>query len=145
MTDPARSATFDTNVLVSGFLSPSGPPARIVEWLAAGVLRAVVDARIADEYETVLKRPELKLPPSDVRPVLGRILQVALWITVPPDGAVAGLPDADDAPFAECALAARTLLVKDNKRHFPRSVVGDLLVVSPRTFVERARAGGSSQ
>ena len=29
-------AVFDTNVVVSGFLSPSGPPGRIVEWLRNG-------------------------------------------------------------------------------------------------------------
>jgi predicted nucleic acid-binding protein len=49
-------AVFDMNVVVSGFLSPAGPPGRIVEWSGNGEVQAVVDDRIMAEYAEVLAR-----------------------------------------------------------------------------------------
>lgn len=60
------TAVFDTNVLVSGFLSPEGPPGRIVDWLRSGTVRAVVVDGILAEYAEVLHRPELALPDREV-------------------------------------------------------------------------------
>ena len=59
-------AVFDTNVVVSGFLSPAGPPGRIVEWLRNGSVQAVVDDRIMAEYAEVLARPSFRLPVAEV-------------------------------------------------------------------------------
>jgi predicted nucleic acid-binding protein len=59
-------AVFDTNVIVSGLLSPDGPPGRIVEWLRAGTIQAVLDDRVAAEYAEVLTRPRFGLPPAEV-------------------------------------------------------------------------------
>jgi uncharacterized protein len=131
-----RLAVFDTNVLVSGLLSPHGAPGRIVEWLRAGAMRAGLDDRIAAEYDEVLNRPELGLPRHEVRIVLRRVLSLAVQADVLPQHVVRGLPDADDAPFAECALALGCELVSGNKRHFPRPAVGGLAVLSPREFVD---------
>ena len=52
----------DTNVLVSGLLTPSGPCGQIVELVLDGVLDLCVDGRILDEYEDVLRRPKLAIP-----------------------------------------------------------------------------------
>lgn len=140
MTDVVPMATFDTNVLVSGLLSPTGPPGRIVDWLALAAVQSVVDDRIAHEYEQVLKRPELDLPRRDVEIILSRILNGALWVSVPPEATVTGLPDPSDAPFAECSLTAGSILVTENKRHFPRSAIGKVTVWSPRQFTDRLAA-----
>ena len=56
----------DTNVLVSGLLSATGPPGRIVEAALAGHLQLVFDMAIRREYEDVLRRPELALPAGRV-------------------------------------------------------------------------------
>ena len=56
----------DTNVLVSGLLSVTGPPGRIVEAALAGHLQLVFDMAIRREYEDVLRRPELALPAGRV-------------------------------------------------------------------------------
>jgi len=105
MSDAPEVAVFDTNVLVSGFLSPHGDPGRIVEWLRSGAVRAGLDDRIISEYEEVLTRPEFTLPRHEVAIVLKRIQSQAAFAVVSPAHLVRGLPDADDAPFAECALA----------------------------------------
>jgi len=46
----------DTNVLISGMLSPSGPPGKIIDLLRSGALQLVVDDRILSEYTDVLRR-----------------------------------------------------------------------------------------
>jgi len=56
------SWVLDTNVVVSGLLSPHGPPARLVDALLAGQLRLTWTDRIAAEYREVLTRPRLAIP-----------------------------------------------------------------------------------
>jgi predicted nucleic acid-binding protein len=47
----------DTTVLVSGLLSPFGPPGEIVRLVSSGVVTLCLDARILSEYDEVLARP----------------------------------------------------------------------------------------
>ncbi len=136
MSDRPRVAVFDTNVLVSGFLSPHAAPGRIVEWLRSGAVRAGLDDRIISEYEDVLARPEFKLPRHEVSIVLRRMLAQAEYAVVTPAHLVRGLPDADDAPFAECARALECPLVSGNARHFPSAAIGSLTILTPRQFVD---------
>jgi len=128
-------AVFDTNVVVSGFLSPVGPPGRIVEWLRNGSVQAVLDDRIAAEYLELLTRSGFGLPASGVNLVLAAIRARAFWIEAAATRTVRGLPEPDDAPFLECALAAGVPLVTGNARHFPKSIVRDVTVLSPAQFV----------
>ena len=132
-----RIAVFDTNVVVSGMLSPHGPPGRIVEWLRSGTIRAALDERIAAEYAEVLQRPELGLPSREVALVLSGILAHALWTQVQPEHVAADVPDPDDAPFAECARSLGCCLVTGNRRHYPRASAHGLIVLSPRDFVDK--------
>jgi predicted nucleic acid-binding protein len=136
VSDRPRVAVFDTNVLVSGLLSPHGAPGRIVEWLRSGAVRAGLDDRIIAEYEQVLVRPEFALPRHEVAIVLRRIQTQAEYAVVTPADLVHGLPDADDAPFAECARALGCRLVSGNTRHFPAAAIGNLRVLTPRQFVD---------
>jgi putative PIN family toxin of toxin-antitoxin system len=133
-------AVFDTNVLVSGFLSPAGPPGRIVEWLRAGHVRVVLDDRIANEYTEVLLRPVFQLPAAEVKLVLAAIRARASWVEVAAEDMVRKLPDPDDAPFLECARAAGVPLVTGNVRHFPKSIARDTAILTPTQFVASSRA-----
>jgi predicted nucleic acid-binding protein len=134
---PLTTAVVDTNVLVSGFLNPHGPPGQIVEWLRSGAVRAGLDDRIVAEYEDVLRRPELDLPPHDVKIVLRRIVSLGAWAVVDPAHIVPDLPDPDDRPFAECARALGCALVTGNQRHFPKRAIGNLELLTPREFFEQ--------
>jgi putative PIN family toxin of toxin-antitoxin system len=132
-------AVFDTNVVVSGFLSPLGPQGRIVEWLRNGNAQAVLDDRIMAEYDEVLNRPQFGLPVSEVNLVLAAIRAQAFWIEAEATRTVRGLPDPDDAPFLECALAAGAPLVTGNLRHFPKLAAKDVTVITPAQFVTSVR------
>ena len=131
-------AVFDTNVIVSGFLKPHGPPGRIVECLRQGSIRAALDDRIAGEYAEVLHRPAFDFPPGDVRIVLEAIRYHALSVDVPASARAAGLPDLDDAPFLECAHAAGVPLVTGNTRHFPAKHRTGVRVMTPAEFMDLA-------
>ncbi len=132
-------AVFDTNVIVSGFLSPDGPPGRIVEWLRAGTIQAVLDDRVAAEYAEVLARPRFRLPPAEVTIVLAAINATALRVEVRAEDAGRRLPDPGDAPFLECARAAAVPLVTGNVRHYPKAAASDVLVMTPAQYVDAVR------
>jgi len=129
----------DTNVLVSGVLGTTGPPARLVDGVLEGELELVFDVRILAEYEDVLRRPELALP----RPAVGRLVasleRFGLEVVLPPWPV--HLPDPDDEAFLAAAFALGCPLVTGNLRHFPASARQGVEVLSPRDFLERWRAG----
>jgi putative PIN family toxin of toxin-antitoxin system len=128
-------AVFDTNVIVSGMLSPAGPPGRIVDWLIAGDIRAVFDDRILAEYERVLHYPRLKLPGTEVDILLARLLRSGICINVSPQYSAIELPHTGDLPFAQCSLTAQVPLVTGNTRHFPPDILNPVPVLSPFEYM----------
>ncbi len=130
-----KRAVFDTNVIVSGFLNPHGPPGRIVDWLRSGWVQAVLDDRILDEYSTVLQRKAFRLPKDETLMVLDAIRRFSEWVTITSASLKDSLPDQDDTPFLECATAANVVLVTGNLRHYPVSQTGAVRVISPAVYV----------
>jgi predicted nucleic acid-binding protein len=124
----------DTNVLVAGILSASGPPGWIVEALLSGEIEPVLDAGIRAEYEDVLRRPELSLEPERVAAVLDVIDAFGLEAVVPPWPE--RLPDPDDAPFLAVTAWVGCPLVTGNMRHFPAKARGGVVVLTPRQLVD---------
>lgn len=129
----------DTNVLVSGSLSATGPPGWIVEAVLTGDLDLAVDMAIREEYEEVLKRPEFRFPEAQVDTLLSAIDRVALCVAAAPPWP-APLPDPDDEPFLSVAAASGCVLVTGNVRHFPVASRRGVVVLTPREFKERLRA-----
>ena len=130
----------DTNVLVSGLLSPFGPPGVIVNLIATGRLRLCYDTRIFAEYVEVLGRPAFPFGETEVAALLSQV--AAAGELVAPAPWPARLPDPNDAPFLEVASAAfPEYLVTGNVRHFPSDRRQGVQVVSPRQFLETALAG----
>ena len=127
----------DTNVLVSGLLSPFGPPGVIVSLTAAGRLSVCYDARILAEYVQVLHRPA---SPFDAGAVTALTTQIeAGGVLASPVPLTKRLPDAADEPFLEVAVAARAeYLVTGNSAHYPPEFRTGVRVVSPREFIDSA-------
>lgn len=125
----------DTNVLVSGLMSPSGPPGRLLDVVLARRLRLAIDDRIELEYREVLARPRLGIARVRREAVLA-ILQFEEHVTALP-WPYRAPPDEDDAIFLEVAVqtSARTV-VTGNLKHFPRACRGPITVWSPRTAWE---------
>jgi putative PIN family toxin of toxin-antitoxin system len=125
----------DTNVLVSGLLSPAGPPGRLVDVLLAQRLRLALDDRVEAEYRDVLGRPRLGIAPAR-RDAFLAILQFQDHVTALP-WPHHRPPDSDDTAFLEVALRTEALvLVTGNLRHFPPGCRGPITVLSPRAAWE---------
>jgi putative PIN family toxin of toxin-antitoxin system len=129
----------DTNVLVSGLLSAAGPPGWIGEAVLTGDLDQAIDMALREEYDEVLKRPELRFPEAQVDTLLSAIDRVALWVAAAPPWPTP-LPDPDDEPFLAVAAASESTLVTGNVRHFPVASRRGVVVLTPRELKERLRA-----
>ncbi len=126
----------DTNVLVSGLLSPQGPPGRILDLVVAGKHQLLLDDRIVAEYRAVLSRPRFGFAPDDVAALVEFLEATGEWVAAQPSELT--LADPGDLPFAQVAAAGLAhTLVTGNPRHFPASrLPATLRVVTPREFLE---------
>lgn len=126
----------DTNVVVSGLLSPAGPPGRLIDVLLGRRLRLALDDRIEIEYREVLARPRLGIEPERREAFLA-ILQFQEHVTGMP-WPHRSPPDEDDVAFLEVALqTASNTVVTGNLKHFPSRCRGPVAVLSPRTAWDR--------
>ena len=126
----------DTHVLVSGFLSPDGPPGAILRSILAGSISLCFDERILIEYQEVLTRGRFALASERVDAVLEFI--EANGESVLAETLGVELPDATDTMFVEVASAAGAdCVVTGNRKHFPNERLEGLRVLLPREFVEQ--------
>jgi putative PIN family toxin of toxin-antitoxin system len=124
----------DTNVLVSGLLSPYGAPGALVQLVAIGDLQLCYDARILAEYREVLLRPVFPFTQTQVEALLDQIKAGGLVVAARP--LPGPLPDPDDEVFLAVALAGAVQhLVTGNTRHYPAKSRQEVLVVSPAEFL----------
>lgn len=124
----------DTNVAVSALLTPHGAPARVLDLVLSGDHIVLLDDRIRAEYAEVLARPRFGFAPLDVATLLGYLFGWAESVVARPLDLK--LPDPDDLPFLEVAVAGRAdALVAGNPRHYlvPASVA--VRVMSPAQFL----------
>ena len=131
-----KRVVLDTNVLVSALLSPFGAPARLLDAVLAGQVRLLYDDRMLAEYRAVLRRERFGFDPRDIAALLAFIRTEGERVSAPPLGLK--LPDPDDAPFIEVAVAAKAdALVTGNKTHFPTSACQGIPVLSPAELLQR--------
>ena len=129
-----KRVVIDTNVIVSALLKPKGPPARILRLVLQGDLVLILNEQILMEYENVLARPKFSLDSDLVRVVLEKLKSGA--IEAPALSSPLSLPDPDDEPFLEAALAGHAdVLVTGNKRHYPERDCYGQAVRSPKEFL----------
>ncbi len=129
------AAVFDTNVVVSGMLSPDGTPGKLLDAILDGLCQPVVTDSILAEYETVLGRPKFGFPPSKVHFLLDAIRSRARHAPFSPVFNAHDLPDPDDVIFLEAAASLCVPIVTGNLKHYPRKVVGSTPVLSPAAFL----------
>jgi putative PIN family toxin of toxin-antitoxin system len=124
----------DTNVLVSGLLSPFGPPGEIVRMVSSGEPALCLDARVLSEYAEVLARPRFAFDQNAVDTLLDFISHAGQMVASAP--LPLPLPDVDDQPFLEIAIAGQAdFLVTGNMVHFPQSLCCGIAVVTPAEFI----------
>jgi len=107
----------DTNLLVSGLLSPHGNSANIINALRAGQLKSSYSPEIIQEYIDVLTRPKLNIPRGMAVALIEAIKKSGSLIT--PIRSTCPLPDETDRMFYDVAKTAHAYLVTGNIKHFP--------------------------
>jgi putative PIN family toxin of toxin-antitoxin system len=126
----------DTNVIVSGILKPFSKAASILRLVADGTIQLAYDLRLLSEYRDVLGRSQFNFPKGNMDAFLAQIEEEGFLVSGRP--LEIHLPDPDDEPFLEVALAGKVeALVTGNKRHFPMSrKYGKVRILSPNEFLE---------
>lgn len=125
----------DTNVLVSGILSPHGPPAAVLRALLTERPRLCFDERILSEHRDVLHRGKFAFDRELVAEVLSFLEAAGIRALAQPLDVV--LPDLADQMFIEVAVFGNAdFLVIGNLKHYPNAARHGIAVVSPRQFLE---------
>ena len=125
---------FDTNVVVSAMLSPSGTAAAVLRLALNRHVQLRASEVILEEHEEVLRRPKFRRPPQVVSALMKAVRTVAELFEPTATLTVSG-NDADNR-FLECAEAAKAAyLVTGNIRHFP-AAWGRTRVITARQLIE---------
>jgi uncharacterized protein len=124
----------DTNVLVSGLLSPFGVPGEIVRMIGSSEITLCVDARIFAEYEEVINRPRFKFDANKTEALMDGIQNNSeIHPTTPLPHQ---LPDEDDAPFLAVSISSKaSCLVTGNLKHYPANYREGVKVLTPVEFL----------
>lgn len=125
---------FDTNIVVSAMLSPTGTAAAALRLALNRHVQFCASEIIFEEYEGVLRRPKFRRPPQVVSALMKAIRAVAE--VVEPTATLAVSGDDADNRFLECAEAAKAdYLVTGNIQHFP-TALGRTRVITARQLIE---------
>ena len=128
----------DTNILVSGLLQALGPSGQIVRWVAADEPVLCYDPRILAEYREVLRRKKFSFDLERVEALMAQIR--ASGVLLVGRSLAVRLPDLDDEPFLEIALAGgASYLVTGNLKHYPVEARQGIEVLAPGAFIELYR------
>ena len=125
----------DTNVLVSGLLTPYGPGGEIVRMVSAGKLILCIDARILLEYHEVIHRPKFKFNKDHIDTLISFIKHYGQLVSTAP--LKDPLPDPDDEPFLEVAIAEKVkCIITGNIADYPPSSREGINILSSSEFLE---------
>jgi uncharacterized protein len=134
----------DTNVLVSGLLTPFGSSGEIIRMVSTGKLVLEYDSRILSEYREVLNRPKFQFDKELVEAVIEFIKNNGHTVSASP--LKMQLPHPDDAPFLEVATEGDSeYLITGNKNHYPVKMCKGFRVLSPTEFIEICRKAKNSE
>jgi len=120
----------DTNVLVSGLLTPQGTCARLLGLFRSNTIVPCYDARIFIEYGNVLFYDRFPITDADATHLLNAIRFDGCPVI--PEPLSEDFPDESDRPFFEVATSAGAPLITGNLRHYPKND----LVIPPATFLK---------
>lgn len=125
----------DTNVLISGIITPFGNAARILDMIVLGEIQALYDDRIREEYREVLHRAKFAFEKNVIDDFLALIESEGFNITAAPINEE--FIDKDDIPFVETAITGLAdVLITGNKRHFKGRATKQIKIMTPDEFLK---------
>lgn len=130
-------AVLDTNVLVSGLISPAGSSARLLIELHAGAFELVVSPTLLAELGEVLRRPKFRryVAEPEIDAYLEFIRRESIVLNDPePSPQPLGI-DPDDEYLIDLARAGLVDALVSGDEHL-LSLRGSVPAMSPREFLE---------
>lgn len=110
----------DTNVLISGLISPFGPPAQIIDLWVTKKITVCLSTEIVEEYIAVLLRPKFSRlgSPKERYEIISGLVELDNTLIVIPDFRLNAIyEDPDDNMFLECAIEAKAEIIISGDDH----------------------------
>jgi putative PIN family toxin of toxin-antitoxin system len=141
-------AVLDTNVVVSAFIRPAGPPGQILERLLQGEFVLVTCEAMVDELRRTLLRPSVrKYLRVSQRELAGRVVQLEALADVVEGNFELELAvrDPDDRIFLAAAVEGRAdYLVSGDSDLLAVAQYDNVHVVTPRIFLDRLKGDATA-
>lgn len=137
----------DTNILVAALWSRSGASFKILEMALDGHTKIAVSVALALEYESVLKRAQMReaswASDDDLDDLLDALLSVATLVSPITTRLRPILKDADDDMVLECAVqSGANVIVTMNVRDFqPAKKHFSIEIMKPGEFLNQLSGG----
>ena len=123
----------DCNVLVSAARSGGTCAEVIIE--AVRDHEIVLSGPIVDEYMRIAERSAHASYRDGLLAIIGELERVSTVLE--PTDAAFGLRDPDDEIYLATATAGGAVLITGNSRNFTEPRYGSVVILSPRTFLDR--------
>jgi uncharacterized protein len=129
-------AVLDPNVIISGVLSSTGPPADVLRAVAAGEFELVLSEALLEELERELAYPKLRrhVSESEAAELLRWVAGGATVVVDPESNPPVRSRDPDDDYLIALASAHRAALVSGDKHLL--ALEGEIPVFPPRGFLD---------
>jgi len=139
----------DTNVIVSRFLSPHGPPARILALWEQGLFELVVSEAVLAEYRRVLDYPRLqahhRMTPDEVAQVVAGFRSFGVLVE-PQETITAIADDPSDNRFLEAAVAGHCDVIVSGDPHLLRvGTYRGIQILRPAVFLASLEQEGDAR
>lgn len=130
----------DTNVLISGLISPDGPPSRIVNLWITGKVKVYVSSEIIEEYMSVLLRPKFSRlgSPQERYDLITQLMELDNTIIVYPEFELNVIAeDPDDNKFLACAVEANAeVLISGDEHLLNLEKYQEITILVPTEFLQ---------
>lgn len=125
----------DTNVLISGLLTPDSPSGRILSLVTEpNTFTLVISQEIFVEYAEVASRRKFQFSKPKLEKAMRLIVEHSL--NVSPCYSLDVAVEPTDNKFLECALEGNaSFLVTENRKHFPFTRFRGVKILSPSEFL----------
>lgn len=125
----------DTNIIISGLINQDSSSGTILKLILSGKIKLGIDNSIIGEYKEVLLRKKFNFEKELVDYILDEIEGDGTKII--PEPLDLSLPDKDDLPFLEVAVAGNIkILITGNRKHFPKNNYRMVKIYSPSEFIK---------
>lgn len=135
-------AVLDTNVLLSGFVSSAGAPARLLDAWRAGVFELVLSEHILEEFRRNLDQPYFRrrLTSKQAGADLDLLREYAEIVEVAENVVGIATHPEDDVVLSTASSGAVDCLVTGDKKLLKLGSVGQIAILSAADFVALLQA-----